>query len=164
MSLCLRDFTPRYGTELYIDDVCHGTADNNNPDPVDLDARLSDRCLREHFSQLPECFLLMRRYHLTIQPGKFVLFATRVKFYGHVLMRGQRAPDPEKTAAVMRWDWCAIRTRTHMKAFLWFTQWYSLYVRGYAKLAAPVMESWRGPDVTKKQGKVCKASWKSRST
>ena len=65
----------------------------------------------------------MRRYCLTIKPGKFVLFATRVKFCGHVLMRGQRAPDPEKTAAVMRWDWRAIKTPTHMKAFLGFTQW-----------------------------------------
>ena len=164
VSWCLRDFTRRYGTEPYIDDVCHGTADKDNPDPVDLDAPLSDRCLREHFSQLREFFLLMRTYRLTIKPGKFVLFATRVNLCGHVLMRGRGAPDPEKTAAVMRWDWRAIKTPTHMKAFLGFTQWYSLYVRGYAKLAAPLMESLKGLDVTKKQRKESKASRKNQST
>ena len=51
-----------------------------------------------------------------------------------------------------------------MKAFLGFTQWYSLYVRGYAKLAAPLMESLKGLDVTKKQRKESKASRKNRST
>ena len=140
VSWCVRGFAPRYATEPYIDDVCHGTPDKDNPDPVDLDAPLSDRCLREDFSQLQELFLLMRRYRLTIKPGKIVLFATRVKFGGHVLMRGQMAPDPEKTAAVMRWDWRAIKTPKHMKALLGFTQWYSLYVRGHARLAAPLVE------------------------
>ena len=164
VSWCLRDFTRGYGTEPYIDDVCHATADKDNPDPSDLDAPLSDRCLREHFSQLREFFLLMRRYRLTIKPGKFVFFATQVTFCGHVLMRGQRARDPEKTAAVMRWDWRAIKTPTHMKAFLGFTQWYSLYVHGYAKLAAPLMESLKGLDVTKKQRKESKASRKNWST
>ena len=51
-----------------------------------------------------------------------------------------------------------------MKAFLGFTQWYSLYVRGYAKLAAPLMESLKGLDVTKKQRKESKASRKNQST
>ena len=52
----------------------------------------------------------------------------------------------------MRWTWQSIRTPTHMKAFLGFTQWYALYVRGYAKLAA-LMESLKGLNVTKKQRK-----------
>ena len=128
VSWCLRDFTLRYGTETYIDDVCCGTADKDNPDPLDLDAALRDRCLREYFSQLREFILLMRRYHLTMKPGRFVLFATRLKLCFHVLMRGRRAPDPEKTAAPLRSDWRAIKRPTLMKAFLGFTQWYSLYV------------------------------------
>ena len=37
-----------------------------------------------------------------------------------------------------------------------FTQWYALYVRGYAKLADPLMESLKGLDVTKKQRKGIK--------
>ena len=56
----------------------------------------------------------------------------------------------------MRWTWQSIRTLTHMKAFLGFTQWYALYVRGYAKLAALLMESLKGLDVTKKQRKGSK--------
>ena len=40
----------------------------------------------------------------------------------------------------------------------------SLYVRGYAKLAAPLMESLKGLDVTKKQRKESKASRKNQST
>ena len=133
-------FYSRYGTEPYIDDVCHGTADKDNQDPVGFDAPIADGCLWEHFSQLREFLLLMRRYRHSIKPGRSVFFATRVKFGCHVLMRGRRAPDPEKTAAVMCWDWRAMKTAAHMKAFLGFTQWYSLYVQGYAKLAASLME------------------------
>ena len=153
VSWCLRDFTRKYGTEPYIDDVCHGSPDRDNPDPASLDDPLSDRCLREHYSQLREFFSVMRKYRLAIKPGKYVLFATRVKFCGHVILRGRRTPDPEKTAAVMRWHWRSITTPTHMKAFLGFTQWYAVYVRGYAKLAAPLMEALKGLDMTKKQRK-----------
>ena len=87
VSWCLRDFTRKYGTGPYIDDVCHGTADKDNPDPVSLDDPLSDRCLLDHYAQLREFFSIMRRCRLTIRPGNYVLFATRVKFCGHVLMR-----------------------------------------------------------------------------
>ena len=150
---CLRDFSRKYGTGLCIDDVCHETTDKDNPALVSLDDPLSDRCLPEHYAPLREIVSIMRRYRLTIEPGKYVLFATRVKFCAHGLMRGRRAADPENTAAVMHWTWQSIRTPTHMKAFLGFTQWYALYVRGYAKLAAPLMGSLKGLDVTKKQGK-----------
>ena len=62
----------------------------------------------------------------------------------------------------MRWTWQSTRTPTHMKAFLGFTQWYALYVRGYAKLPAPLMESLKGLDVTKKQRKGNKKMRKNR--
>ena len=102
VNWCIRDFTRRYGTETYIDDVCHGTAETDSPDRVDLDAPLSDYCLREHSCLLLEFVLLMRRRCLTIEPGKFFLSAARLKLCGHVLIRGRRASDLEKTAAVMR--------------------------------------------------------------
>ena len=106
-----------YGTEEYIDDVCHGSAETDSPDRMNSDAPLSDSCLREHSSQLRDFVLLMTRRCLTIEPGKFFLFATRLKFCGHVLIGGRRASDLEKTAAVMRWDWPPIKTPRHMKAF-----------------------------------------------
>ena len=40
-----------------------------------------------------------------------------------------------------------------MKAFVGFTQWYAVYVRGYATLAVPLMEALKGLDVTKSQRK-----------
>ena len=103
VSSCFRDFTRKCGTEPYIDDVCHGSPDGDNPDLASLDDTLSDRCLREHYSQLREFVSVMRKYRLTIKPGKYVLFATQVKFCGHVILRGRRTPDPKKAAAVMRW-------------------------------------------------------------
>ena len=153
VSWCLRGFTRKYGTDPYIDDVCHGTPNKDNPDPVSLDDPLSDRCLLDHYAPLRECFSIRRCHRLTIKPGKYVLLAGRVKFCGHVLMRGRRAPELEKTAAVMRWTSHSIRTPTHVKAFLGLSQWYAPYVRGYAKLAALLIESLKGLDVTRKQRK-----------
>ena len=132
-------------TEPYVDDVCHGTADKDNRDPVELDAPLSDRCLREQFSQLREFFLLMRRLRLTIKPGKFFFFSTRMKLCGLVLMWGRRALDLEKTAAVMRWDWRSLKTPTHVKASLGLTQWYPLYLRGYEKVSSASDGVMKGP-------------------
>ena len=153
VGVCVILLGSMHGTEPYIDDVCHGSPDRDNTDPASLDDPLSDRCLREHYSQLREFFSVMRKYRLTIKPGKYDLLATRDTFCGHVKLRGRRTPDPEKTAAVMHWHWRSITTPTHTKAFLGFTQWYAVYVCGYAKLAAPLMEALKGLDVTKKQRK-----------
>ena len=38
-----------------------------------------------------------------------------------------------------------------MKAFLGFTQWYAVYVKGYAKMVAPLNDALKGMCITKAQ-------------
>ena len=58
--------------------------------------------------------------------------------------------DPAKTAAIARWTPEMIRTPTHMKAFLGFVQWYSMYIDHFGHLSAPLTDSLRCLELTKK--------------
>ena len=103
------------GPESYIDDLLLGTPDNE--DNPDLDALVTDSCLREHESELRRFLQRMDDCDLTIKPSKMLLFVQRVRFCGQILCRGRRCPDPEKTASVQRWRWQDIHTPTQLKAF-----------------------------------------------
>ena len=92
----------------------------------------------------------MERAPLTIKPTKFQLFVRRVRSCGQILMKGPRMVDPAKTAAIARWTPEMIRTLTHMKAFLGFVQWYSMYIDRFGHLSAPLTDSLWGLELTKK--------------
>ena len=136
------------GLEPYIDDLLLGTPDTE--DNPDLDALVTDSCLRQHESELRRFLQRMDDCDLTIKPSKMLLFVQRVRFCGQILCRGRRCPDPEKTASVQRWRWQDIHTPTQLKAFLGFAQWYALYIDKFADLAAPLTDALRGLDLTKK--------------
>ena len=76
-------------------------------------------------------------YKLSLKPEKCKMFVTRVKFCGHLLTPGGRHRDAEKVAAIERWRKEGIANPTHLKGFLGFTQWYSVYMHDYARMAAP---------------------------
>ena len=155
VSSCLGKFTDQYGTTPYIDDVLHGTPDPHTEyDPREPDKEVSSECLEKHYHELREFFLLMRKYKLTIKPSKYQLFVRKVKFLGHILARGRRFADPEKTAMVKRWAPEDIKTPTHLKSFLGFTQFYAGYIKGYAHLTTPLTDALRGLELTKQQKKV----------
>ena len=144
VSDCLSSF----GLEPYIDDLLSGTPDTEeNPD---LDALVTDSCLRQHESELRRFLQRMDDSDLTIKPSKMLLFVQRVRFCDQMLCRGRRCPDPEKTASAQRWRWQDIHTPTQLKAFLGFTQWYALYIDKFADLAAPLTDALCGLELTKK--------------
>ena len=144
----LQDFSDAYGTKPYIDDVCHGTPDTE--DNPEFDVRPKVECLERHFQELWRFFEIIERARLIIKPTKFQLFVHRVRFCGQILMKGPRMVDPAKTSAVARWTPEMIRTPTHMKAFLGFVQWYSMYTDRFGHLSAPLTDSLRGLELTKK--------------
>ena len=59
-------------------------------------------------------------------------------------------------AAIERWRGEDITTPTHLKGFLGFTQWYSVYIHDYARMAAPVQMALQGMCLTKDQKKAQK--------
>ena len=59
-------------------------------------------------------------------------------------------------AAIERWRWEDITTPIHLKGFLGFTQWYSVYIHDYARMAAPLQMALQGMCLTKSQKKAQK--------
>ena len=144
VQLCLE----KTGVKPYIDDVLRGTPDTE--DNPDLDAPVTDGCIRQHYEDLCSMLTCLQDWQLSIKPSKVFLFLRRVRFCGQILERGRRSADPEKVAAVSRWDWRDMWTPTHLKAFLGLAQWYAFYNDKFADHAAPLTDALRGLDSTKK--------------
>ena len=81
---------------------------------------------------------------MQVKKKKCSLFYTQVKYVGHILHEGQSSPAPGKVAAVRKWSEDMIWTPKQMKGFLGICNWYLIYIRNYASLAAPLMESLPG--------------------
>ena len=93
------------GAEPYIDDILAGTPPEH-PDQRAID----DIALERHYHYLRELFTCFRKYKLSVKLEKMFMFMTRIKFCGHILKDGTRAPSPDKTAAIARWMPEHIRT------------------------------------------------------
>ena len=98
----------------------------------------------------------MAHYKLSLKPEKCRMFVTRVKFCENILTPGGRHRDPEKVAAIERWRWEDITTPTHLRGFLRLTQWYSVYIHDYTRMAAPLQMALQGMCLTKAQKKAQK--------
>ena len=88
--------------------------------------------MRRWFEVLKEC-------HLQVKKEKCFLFYSQVIFH-----EGQRSPAPRNVAAVRQWSKDMIRTPKQKKSFLSICDWYLIYIRNYASLVAPLMDSLAG--------------------
>ena len=136
------------GLKPYIDDVLRGTP--NTEDNPDLDAPVTDGCLGQHYEDLCQILTCLRDWQLSIRPSKAFLSSRRLCFCGQILERGRRSADPQKVAAVSRWDWQDIWTPTHLKAFLGLAEWYPFYIDKSSDYAAPLTDALRGLDSTRR--------------
>ena len=80
--------------------------------------------------------------HLKVRFEKCHLFLKRIKCCGHVLHGGMRSPVPSKVDAVHNWP--KLKTPKQMKGFLGVVNWYSIYIRKFSNIAAPLMTSLQG--------------------
>ena len=80
---------------------------------------------------------------LIVDPEKCHLFLPEVEFCGHVLSNGTRRPMPGKLRAIEKWE--APRNITELRGFLGFTNYYSMYIPGYANLVARLQEKLKVP-------------------
>ena len=103
-----------------------------------------------HFQQLRRICEVLKENKLVLDPKKCEFFTRRVEFCGHVLENGTRRPAPGKLLAVERWP--PPKTVTEVRAFLGFANYYSTYVRNFAKLAAPLMEKLKVGRIQGKKG------------
>ena len=97
-----------------------------------------------HYLCMRELFHAFASADLTVKPEKCFLLRRQVQYVGHVLCNGKRFPNPSKTQALRDWEIKHITNAKALKGFLGLANWYSMYIRNYAKYAAPLMEALKG--------------------
>ena len=145
-------FTRDFGTKPCIDDILCGTRNRKR----DRRSRpsyegLGLSCIEEHDRQLRKLVAILLKYKVSLKAAKCQIFVTRVEFRAHILSPFGRQRDPEKVAPIAKWKWVDKKTPTHLKAFLGFKQWYSIYIRDQAIMAAPLQQALQGFCLTKAQ-------------
>ncbi len=80
----------------------------------------------------------LREVNLKLNSNKCCFVARSITFLGHVVSENGTRLDPGKIEAVLHFP--QPRTVTNVRSFLGLTGYYRKYVRGYARLAAPLFE------------------------
>jgi hypothetical protein len=123
----------------YVDDILVGT-------PLPEEKETGDRkevtgsLVHQHYLDVCETLKAFRKYRLTVKGTKVHLFRKMIKFCGHVLFDGKRKAAPSKLEALEKWSPDLVKTVTHLKGFLGLAQYYSQYVKNFAKIAKPLTE------------------------
>ena len=128
------------GVRAYIDDILTGT----RPTERGKGKHLDSCALEEHYHQVRALLLALAECHLQVKPEKCHILMGRVKYCGHILEGGMRKPAPSKVAAIKEWREAMMSTPKPMKGFLGVCNWHSMYIKNYAALAAPLMDSLHG--------------------
>ena len=66
----------------------------------------------------------------------------KIRYCGHFSHGGMRSPAPSKVDVVHHWP--KPKAPKQMKGFLKVVNWYSIYVRHFTNIAAPLMTSLQG--------------------
>jgi hypothetical protein len=122
----------------YVDDIIVGTVWKGSWEAT---VETHDKDIRRVMDKLAE-------HHMVVDEKKCKFFVKEVEFCGHILGNGQRRPAPGKLLALEKWE--VPKSVTALRGFLGFTNYYSIYVPGYAELAAVLMEKLK---VNKQDGK-----------
>ncbi len=93
---------------------------------------------REHLQHLDMVLSKLREVNLKLNPKKCCFAAKSIAFLGHVVSENGTRPDPGKVEAVLHFP--QPRTVTNIRSFLGLTGYYRKYIKGYARLAAPLFE------------------------
>ena len=126
-------------THIYIDDLLTGTRPKVCGKGKMLDPKAY---LEDHFQNVVKSFEKLEECHLKVHFEKCHLFMERIKYCGHILHGGMRGPAPSKVDAVRNSP--KPKTPKQMKGFLGVVNWYSIYIRNFSNIAAPLMTSLQG--------------------
>jgi hypothetical protein len=92
----------------------------------------------QHLRDLEDVLAALRAHRLYAKPSKCVFCAPRIAFLGHVFEDGRMFVDDEKTAAVREWP--LPETSRELRRFLGLTNFFSAFVKDYARMAAPLFD------------------------
>ena len=106
---------------LYLDDVVVFAPDFNT-----------------HLERLDEVFSRLESAHLKLKASKCTLFATKVRYLGHVINAEGVQTDPRKVESVQNWP--TPRHKRDVRSFLGTTGYYRRFLKNYAELSKPLTQ------------------------
>ena len=137
--------------DAFIDDIIIGTRVEEGED-----------MFKKHEKVLRRVLEIFRKESLIADVTKCDLFVPEVEFCGHILGGGARRPAPGKLCAIEKWE--VPKTISELRAFLGFTNYYSIYIQDYAKIVARLQDKLNVPrDVGKKGSKMkITGTWRTK--
>jgi hypothetical protein len=94
--------------------------------------------LDEHIARLKEVFQRIQGAGLKLKPKKCDFLRESVNFLGHLVDSNGIRTDPEKISKIK--DWPRPTSVTEVRTFIGLTSYYRKFIKGYAKIAAPLHE------------------------
>ena len=96
------------------------------------------RSFEQHYHNLRDVLTRLQKAGLTLKSQKCYLFQREVKFLGHIINNEGIQPDPANIMKVQNWP--TPRNATEVRAFLGLAAYYRKFIKGFARLAAPLNE------------------------
>ena len=90
----------------------------------------------EHEAHAREVLSILREHQLYAKMSKCTFFARKVEYLGFIVSQEGIAVDPAKVQDII--DWPQPKNVKEVRGFLGITGWYRVFIKGYAKIAAPI--------------------------
>ena len=103
--------------------------------------------LRNHERDVRRVLEALREAGMVAEVSKTAFFAKKVQFCGHILEAATRRPADPKLQAISKYQ--APVNLKELRGFLGLCNYYSGYVREYARKAGPLMEILKGQPSSK---------------
>jgi hypothetical protein len=80
-----------------------------------------------------------------------------VEFCSHILGGGTRRPGPGTLSAIEKWE--VPKTISELRAYLGFTNYYTIYIKDYANVVGRLQEKLKVPRDQGKKGSRVRITW-----
>ena len=136
-------YDPLKNVSIYIDDLILGSPD-----------------IHSHFDDLRQLLESLRNWFIACggqAKDENQLFVTQVEFCGQILSNGTQRPSPGAFMAIEKWP--RPQTVTQLRSFLGVCNFYHVYIRNYAHLAAPLQDVLKVGKQAGRKGSKVKVNW-----
>jgi hypothetical protein len=132
--------------DVYMDDLIVGSRMVDGEDLLDT-----------HDKDVRKVLEALKKWALIADIKKCKFFLPEVEFCSHILGGGVRRPGPGTLCAIEKWE--VPKTISELRAYLGFTNYYTIYIKDYANIVGRLQEKLKVPRHLGKKGSKVKISW-----